>query len=271
VVVSAGNENIDASQASPASCPGVITVASTGITSRRAFYSNYGKAVEIAAPGGGVYENDADSGTPVNDGFIWQALNSGATTPVPNDTLYGGYAGTSQATPHVAGVVALMQSARLAAGMALMTPAEVLATLEQTAHAPSVKPPANRGIGAGIVDADAAVRAAVGDGDATVLTNGVPLMGQSGSAGSSTVYMLSVPAGVHTLSLRADGGRGNVSMYVKAGAAGSASDHDYKSTRPGNRESVVVPRPAAGSWYVTVVGETAFTGVTVVGSFRAPR
>jgi serine protease len=271
VVVSAGNEDIDASKASPASCPGVITVASTGITSRRAFYSNYGKAVEIAAPGGGVYENDAASGTLVNDGFIWQALNSGATTPVPNDASYGGFAGTSQASPHVAGTVALMQSARLAVGMALMTPAEVLATLQQTAHAPSVKPPANRSIGAGIVDADAAVRAAVGDGDATVLTNGVPLMGQSGSAGSSTVYMLSVPAGVTTLSLRTDGGRGNVSMYVKAGAAGSAADYDYKSTRPGNRESVVVPRPAAGSWYVTVVGETAFSGVTVVGSFRVPR
>jgi serine protease len=275
VVVSAGNENIDASQASPASCPGVITVASTGITSRRAFYSNYGSAVEIAAPGGGVYPNDGSSGTPINDGFIWQALNSGTTTPVPNDSDYGGYAGTSQASPHVAGTVALMQSARLAAGMALMTPAEVLSTLQQTAHAPSVAPPANRGIGAGIVDANAAVRAAIGEddggGEAIVLSNGVTLAGQSGSAGGSTVYTLQVPAGAMALSLRTYGGSGNVSVYAKVGAAASASDYDYKSARPGNSESVVVARPAAGTWYVTVVGETSYAGVSVLGSFRAPR
>jgi serine protease len=275
VVVSAGNENIDASQASPASCPGVITVASTGITSKRAFYSNYGSAVEIAAPGGGVYANDASSGSQVNDGFIWQALNSGTTTPVPNDDSYGGYAGTSQASPHVAGTVALMQSARLAAGMALMTPAEVLSTLQQTAHAPSVAPPANRGIGAGIVDANAAVRAAIGEddggGEAIVLSNGVTLAGQSGSAGGSTVYTLQVPAGAMALSLRTYGGSGNVSVYAKVGAAASASDYDYKSARPGNSESVVVARPAAGTWYVTVVGETSYAGVSVLGSFRAPR
>ncbi|GAA0245756.1 S8 family serine peptidase [Rhodanobacter caeni] len=275
VVVSAGNENIDASQASPASCPGVITVASTGITSRRAFYSNYGSAVEIAAPGGGVYPNDGSSGTPINDGFIWQALNSGTTTPVPNDSDYGGYAGTSQASPHVAGTVALMQSARLAAGLPLMTPAEVLTTLQQTAHAPSVAPPANRGIGAGIVDANAAVRAAIGEddggGEAIVLGNGVTLAGQSGSAGGSTVYTLQVPAGAMALSLRTYGGSGNVSVYAKVGAAASASDYDYKSARPGNSESVVVARPAAGTWYLTVVGETAYAGVSVLGSFRAPR
>ncbi|MGP1664713.1 MAG: S8 family serine peptidase, partial [Rhodanobacter sp.] len=99
------------------------------------FYSNYGASVEIAAPGGGIYPNDGNSGTPGNDGFVWQALNTGKTTPVPNDTGYSGYAGTSQATPHVAGVVALMQSARLAAGQHLLTPAEVLAILQRTAHA----------------------------------------------------------------------------------------------------------------------------------------
>ncbi|MGN6329254.1 MAG: S8 family serine peptidase [Rhodanobacter sp.] len=275
VVVSAGNENIDASQASPASCPGVITVASTGITSRRAFYSNYGSAVEIAAPGGGVYPNDGSSGTPINDGFIWQALNSGTTTPVPNDSDYGGYAGTSQASPHVAGTVALMQSARLAAGLPLMTPAEVLTTLQQTAHAPSVAPPANRGIGAGIVDANAAVRAAIGEddggGETVALSNGMTLAGQSGSAGGSTVYTLQVPAGAMALSLRTYGGSGNVSVYAKVGAAASASDYDYKSARPGNSESVVVARPVAGTWYLTVVGETAYAGVSVLGSFRAPR
>jgi len=275
VVVSAGNENMDASQASPASCPGVITVASTGITGKRAFYSNYGNAVEIAAPGGGVYANDASSGSQVNDGFVWQALNSGATTPVPDDASYGGYAGTSQASPHVAGTVALMQGARLAAGMPLMTPSEVLATLQQTAHAPSVAPPANRGIGAGIVDANAAVRAAIGEddggpGQAIVLANGVTLAGQSGSAGGSTVYTLEVPAGAVALSLRTYGGSGNVSVYAKVGAAGSATDHAYQSARPGNSESVVVARPAAGTWYLTVVGETAYSGVSVLGSFQSP-
>jgi len=39
VVVSAGNSNAAAAGYSPASCPGVVTVASTGSTSRRAFYS----------------------------------------------------------------------------------------------------------------------------------------------------------------------------------------------------------------------------------------
>jgi len=161
VVVAAGNSNADASRFSPASCPGVITVAATGITSRRAFYSNYGSTVDLAAPGGGIYENDGSSGTQSNDGFIWQALNSGTTTPVPNDSTYGGYAGTSQATPHVAGAVALMQSARLASGQALLSPSAVLGILQSTAYAPSIKPSRRTSIGAGILDANAAVRAAV--------------------------------------------------------------------------------------------------------------
>jgi serine protease len=161
VVVAAGNSDADAANFSPASCPGVITVAATGITSRRAFYSNYGHDVEIAAPGGGIYQDDASSGAQSYDGFIWQALNSGTTTPVPNSTGYGGYAGTSQATPHVAGTVALMQSARGAAGMAPLKPSQVLDILQATAYTPTVTAPGNRYIGAGILDANAAVHAAV--------------------------------------------------------------------------------------------------------------
>ncbi len=162
VVVSAGNSNDDAANYSPASCPGVITVAATGITSKRAYYSNYGHKVEIAAPGGGVYQDDDPStGVVSYDGFIWQALNNGTTTPVPNSTTYAGYAGTSQAAPHVSGTVALMQSARKAAGMRLLRPGEVRAILRHTAYTPVVTPPRNRSIGAGIVDAKAAVIGAV--------------------------------------------------------------------------------------------------------------
>ncbi|MGP1664714.1 MAG: PPC domain-containing protein, partial [Rhodanobacter sp.] len=141
----------------------------------------------------------------------------------------------------------------------------------------AVAPQADRAIGAGIVDANAAVMAAVGDdggpgtpAEAITLTNRVTLADQSGAAGGSAVYKLDVPAGARGLSLRTYGGSGNVSIYVKAGAAGDASNYDSKSARPGNTESVVVTRPAAGTWYVTVVGESAYSGLNVVGSYTAP-
>src|SRR5262249_48931207 len=52
VVIAAGNENFDASFASPANCAGVVTVAATGQKGFKSFYSNYGSLVEVAAPGG---------------------------------------------------------------------------------------------------------------------------------------------------------------------------------------------------------------------------
>src|SRR3546814_871577 len=137
VVISAGNSGADAANYSPGNCPGVITAAANGIYSKRAFYSNYGSTVEIAAPGGGVYPNDGSSGTPINDVFIWQAINDGTKEPA-DAYAYLGMAGTSQAAPHVSGVVALMQGARADAGLPALTPDEVLSIIQTTAHAPSV-------------------------------------------------------------------------------------------------------------------------------------
>ncbi len=273
VVVSAGNGNADAANNSPASCPGVITVASTGITSRRAFYSNYGASVEIAAPGGGVYPNDGSSGTPGDDGFVWQALNSGLKGPVANDTKYGGYAGTSQAAPHVAGVVAMMQGARLDAGLPLLTPAEVLDVLQSTAHTPIVAPPANRPIGAGIVDAFAAVTKVLEvpcdpateecGPDATPLVNKVAVTGLSGAAASEALYSFDAQAGA-VLSFMTYGGTGNVSMYVSFDAEPSTTVSDAKSTRVGNSETVRFTAPKTGTYYIKLVGAAAYSGVTLV-------
>ena len=50
VVVAAGNSNGNAANFTPANCNNVITVAATGHTGNRAYYSNYGTSVEIAAP-----------------------------------------------------------------------------------------------------------------------------------------------------------------------------------------------------------------------------
>jgi serine protease len=152
VVVAAGNSNANASNFSPANCNGVITVAATGHTGSKAYYSNFGSTVEIAAPGG-----DAQLGK-----TILSTLNTGTTTPVasPAGDTYANYQGTSMATPHVVGVVSLMRSVN-----ASLTPAQVLSMLQSSATPfPGGSSCSTSTCGAGIVNAAAAVVAAGGGG-----------------------------------------------------------------------------------------------------------
>lgn len=94
VVAAAGNSNLDAAGFAPAGCQGVITVAASNRYGNRAYYSNFGSAVEISAPGGDSY------------GGILSLGNSGTT--VPATYTMSTKSGTSMAAPHVSGVVALM-------------------------------------------------------------------------------------------------------------------------------------------------------------------
>jgi serine protease len=148
VVVAAGNSNTNAINSNPANCAGVITVAATNRAGGKASYSNYGTNVTIAAPGGD------------NGAGILSTLNAGTTTPASDNYAY--YMGTSMATPHVAGVVALMLSAN-----PNLTPDDVAAKLKSTARA---FPAACSGCGAGIVNAAAAVNAALGSTTTTTTT-----------------------------------------------------------------------------------------------------
>ena len=261
VVVAAGNDAGNVSGYSPGNCAGVITVGATRITGGIASYSNYGTRIDISAPGGG----GSVDGNP--GGYVWSTGNSGTT--VPTTETYFGMGGTSMSAPHVAAVVALMQSV----AETPLTPAQILATLKSTARPFPVAPPANRPIGAGIVNASAAVQAVIGGGEpptATVLTNNVAVGGNTGAKDAVVQYALVVPAGATNLSFISYGGTGNADVYVKFGSAATATNYDLRSARPGNNEVVNIAAPQAGTYYVSLVGKTKFANVSVRGSYTAP-
>lgn len=271
VVVAAGNSSEDVARSTPASCPGVIAVSAVGITSRLAYYSNYGHGVTIAGPGGGILDGDlASSNYQVDAGFVWSTLNDGATTV--GNPVYGGMAGTSQATPHVSGVVALMIGAVKAAGGTALTPLQIQQALIQSARPFNITP--TLPMGAGVVDANSAVQAVLnpaGLQNPVMLTSGTATT-VSGAAGSSLLYAITLPAGATNLTLRTLGGTGDVSLYAKQGlpVSSSGANADFSSIKPNtNSETIVQTAPAAGTWYVRVNGVKAFANVQLIGSYVA--
>ncbi len=103
--IAAGNSAADACTFSPASAPSAITVGATDITDTFAYFSNYGTCVKINAPG-----------VDITSAWI------GSTTAT--NTI----SGTSMATPHVAGAVALYLQVNPTA-----TPAQVQSALVSNA------------------------------------------------------------------------------------------------------------------------------------------
>jgi serine protease len=194
VVVAAGNANANAATTSPANCQGVVTVAATAKSGGKASYSNFGDNVTLAAPGG-----DRDAG-------MWSTLNMG--TLAPGADAYASYAGTSMATPVVSGVVALMLSANKN-----LTPDQVAALLKSSARA---FPAACGSCGAGLVDANAAVAAALGQ-TSTPTPAPAPTPTPTATAPGDTEPNDSIASAVKVTTLPA----------TISGTLSSSSDNDY--------------------------------------------
>ncbi|CRD61636.1 S8 family peptidase [Stenotrophomonas indicatrix] len=266
VVVAAGNETDNASKYRPASCNNVVAVGATRVTGGITYYSNYGTAVDLSAPGGG----GSVDGNP--NGYIWQVGSSSETTPDAGEWVLMGKGGTSMSSPHVAAVAAMVQSALIAKGKEPLAPAALETLLKQSARKFPVTIPAATPIGTGILDAKAALDAALKEPctencepEGIPLTNKVTVGGLAGAAASETVYTFEAAAG-KTLSVLTYGGSGNVSVYLAQGRVPTATDNDAKSTRPGNTETVRVAKPVAGTYYIKVVGEAAYSGVSILAT-----
>ncbi|KHL52583.1 S8 family serine peptidase [Xanthomonas euvesicatoria pv. euvesicatoria] len=271
VVVAAGNSTADVSTTTPANCANVIAVAATRATGALADYSNFGRQIDLAGPGGSSMSFITNDG-PIRS-FVWQTLYTGKTTPTSGQFTYGGtrYAGTSMASPHVAGTAALVQSALIADGKPPLSPAAMESLLKRTARAFPVSIPVATPAGAGIVDAGAAVARALrrcdrGDVgcqvDAQPLRNGVVQSGVSNLSGDAGVFTFQAQAGA-VLSFISFGGSGQAGLYVAFGREPTATDNDGASTRRGTSQTVRFTAPRAGTYILKLEG-SGFDAVSLL-------
>jgi len=144
VVAAAGNADIDVARVSPAGCQGVVSVAASDREGKKAYYSNYGRRITVAAPGGDM-QDEPENG-------ILSLLNAGEKRPAGDVLAY--MQGTSMAAPHVSGVIALMLSRN-----PNLSPDRVQMLLKGSAR-PMPSQICEGGCGGGLVDAAAAVAAA---------------------------------------------------------------------------------------------------------------
>jgi serine protease len=151
VIAAAGNDG-HGRVSYPARYAGVVAVAATDLAEAPTFYSNWGKQIDVAAPGGDTRADKNGDGQP--DGVLQNTVVPGATHR--QDYLW--FMGTSMATPHVAGVAALI------VGAGIRDPNAVESVLLATARAPQSQEAAGKRLddhlGHGIVDAGAALRKA---------------------------------------------------------------------------------------------------------------
>ncbi len=126
----------------PAAYPGSVAVAAVGPTGTKAPYSSFGKELDIAAPGGDKSQGEAA-------GIIQNTID-------PTDvskSVYASYQGTSMATPHVAGVAALLWAA------GAKTPDQVEKAMFLSAKPPQGAAGWTEQFGHGLIDAEGAIKA----------------------------------------------------------------------------------------------------------------
>ena len=261
VIVAAGNENQNAANSSPANCAGVVTVAAVGRNGGKASYSNFGATVELAAPGGSGGVNS-----------VLSTLNAGSTTPGADS--YALYNGTSMATPHVSGVVALMLSVK-----PTLTPDQVTSILQSTARAFAAT---CSQCGSGIVNANAAVDAAIGgtppppppppgtnevepnNSRATanaVATANTTLNGVMGSGSDTDYFSLSLPAGRTLTATLTPNASSDYDLFIY-NSTGTLIARSERGTGLVDAASVTNTGTGALTRYVRVVYFSGGTGAT---------
>ncbi len=238
MVVAAGNDNSNACNFSPARAANAITVGSTTSSDSRSSFSNFGNCLDIYAPGSSITST-------------WFTSNSATNT----------ISGTSMASPHVAGVVALYLDDNPNA-----SPSQIQSAIESAA---SVNKVSDARPGSPNLLLNTSFGGGTSPPTGGALTNGVAKTGLSGSTASQTHFTQVIPAGATDLTFNMSGGSGDADLYVKFGSAPTTSSYDCRPYANGNNESCPISNAQTGTYYVMIRAYSNYSNVSLVGSYTA--
>tara|TARA_R110002126_G_scaffold75469_14_gene188360 strand:- start:9658 stop:11961 length:2304 start_codon:yes stop_codon:yes gene_type:complete len=190
---------------------------------------------------------------------------------------YGLMSGTSMASPHVAGVAALVWS-----HFPQCTNAQIRNVLALTAEDLGAAGRDNS-YGHGLVKAKAAYDyinqqgcdGSGGGGDPTPpadneLEKAVAKTGLSGATNTQSYFTIEVPAGATNLSFNMTGGSGDADLYVRFGNQPTTSNYDCRPYKNGNAESCSFATAQAGTYHVMINAYSAYAGASLVADYTAP-
>ena len=285
VVFAAGNSGPGADTLNPYSAsPCVMSVAAGDKRGYLANFSSRGRPgdvnvrPDVTAPGVSISAARALTGL------------AATTVPDTDNPRYATISGTSMATPHISGVVALMLEAnprlnldgvlnifnRTSRPMYYVT----TATNGFDPNQVVVKQRESWEVGAGYVNADAAVREAAKTGGTRFTVQTTDLPGWTGTVqtavcapaggcplNAADTHTLMVPAGASVLRVSTDWGNPAVDLDLEVyNPAGQLVGSSAQAASTG--ESVSIPAPVAGAWRIVLRGylntPTAYTGTAAV-------
>ncbi|MFT6208018.1 MAG: serine protease [Colwellia sp.] len=218
-----------------------------------------------------VTVSDTDGAAMKNNIGLSASINIGAGN-------YGKMSGTSMASPHVAGVAALVWSHHPSC-----TNVEIRNVLNSSAQDLGA---AGRDVkfGYGLAQTKDAIDYITANGcdgsggdtgggggtiPDTVLENGQVKTELTAATGNDLVFTMEVPAGATDINFAMTGGSGDADLYVKFGAEPTDSVYDCRPYQSGNVESCASTQ-AGGTYYVRLKAYSDFAGVSLTGSYTEP-
>ena len=249
-VVAAGNSDKDACSSSPARVSEAITVGATNDDDRRASFSNYGSCVQIFAPGKQIksasYKGDSKT-----------------------DTLNG----TSMASPHVAGVVALVLAQAPQASPEEVSQAIISNAVDGAISSVGSQSP-NKLLNMEFVAVDDGSDGDDSGGDDSTPSGpqeirvGQIVTGIAVAKDEERHFVFNADAGFENVKVSLSGGDGDADMYVKVGSAPDVGSYDCRPYVSGNEEECLVGE-VNQKIYIMVRGYVAASGVSVSISGKA--